>query len=213
MDQDALPWQADWYRSKVKQALGDRIDDRFRLWYVEHALHSDEARQGDTTHTVSYLPDLYQALRDVSAWVEKDVPPPPSTNYKMVDGQVEVPSTAGERKGIQPVVSLLVDGTKRAEVRAGKPVTFTAVIDVPPNTGKVVSAAWDFEDEGTFSTKQPIKKSEANKGSEVRLKITHTFSKPGTYFPVLLAASQREGDANAPFTRIPNLAKVRVVVK
>ena len=26
MDQDALPWQADWYRSKVKEALGDRID-------------------------------------------------------------------------------------------------------------------------------------------------------------------------------------------
>src|SRR5947199_9604700 len=46
MDQDALPWQADWYRSTVKEALGDRMDDSFRLWYVEHALHGDGARQG-----------------------------------------------------------------------------------------------------------------------------------------------------------------------
>jgi len=45
------------------------------------------------------------------------------------------------------------------------------------------------------------------------LTITHTFTKPGTYFPALLATSQRDGDANSPFTRIPNLGKVRVVVK
>jgi hypothetical protein len=214
MDQDALPWQGDWYRSKVKEALGDRIDDSFRLWYVEHALHSDGARQGDTTHTVSYLPDLYQALRDLSAWVEKGIPPPTSTSYNIVDGQVEVPGTAAERKGIQPVVSVMVSGGALAEVRTGKPVIFTAVIDVPPNTGKVVSATWDFEGEGTFSTNQEITGANSNSsGSQVRLKITHTFSKPGTYFPALLATSQRDGDTNSPFTRIPNLAKVRVVVK
>ena len=214
MDQDALPWQGDWYRSKVKEALGNRIDNSFRLWYVEHALHSDGARQGDTTHTVSYLPDLYQALRDVSAWVEKGVPPPPGTSYKIVDGQVDVPVTAAERKGIQPVVSVMVSGGARAEVRTGKPVTFTAVIDVPPGTGKVVSAAWDFEGEGTFSTNQGITRSSSNSsGSQVQLKITHTFTKPGTYFPALLATSQRDGDANSPFTRIPNLGKVRVIVK
>jgi hypothetical protein len=214
MDQDALPWQGDWYRSKVKEALGDHIDDSFRLWYVEHALHSDGARQGDTTHTVSYIPDLYQALRDVSAWVEKGVPPPSGTNYKIVNGQVEVPGTAAERKGIQPVVSVTVAGGARAEVPTGKPVTFTAVIDVPPGTGKVVSASWDFEGEGTFSVNQEITRSNSNtSGSQVRLEITHTFSKPGTYFPALLAASQRDGDANSPFTRIPNLGKVRVIAK
>jgi hypothetical protein len=214
MDQDALPWQADWYRSKVKEALGDRIDDSFRLWYVEHALHGDGARQGDTTHTVSYIPDLYQALRDLSAWVEKDVPPPPSTNYKMVDGQVEVPATAAERKGIQPVVIVKINGGARAEVRTGTPVTFTGVIEVPPNTGKVVSAAWDFEGEGTFSSIQAIARSTSDQSrSQVTLKITHVFSKPGTYFPALLATSQRDGDASSSFTRIPNFAKVRVVVK
>jgi hypothetical protein len=213
MDQDALPWQGDWYRSKVKEALGDRIDDSFRLWYVEHALHSDGARQGDTTHTVSYLADLYQALRDVSAWVEKGVPPPPTTGYKIVDGQVVVPPTAAERKGIQPVVTVKANGSVRAEVSAGKPVTLTATIDVPPNTGKVVSAAWDFEGAGTFSNTAEIARSNSNdSGSRVTLKVTHVFSKPGTYFPALLATSQREGDPVSSYTRIPNLGKVRVVV-
>ena len=214
MDQDALPWQADWYRSKVKEALGDRIDDSFRLWYVEHALHGDGARQGDTTHTVSYTPDLYQALRDLSAWVEKDVPPPPSTNYKMVDGQVEVPATAAERKGIQPVVIVKVNGGTHAEVRTGTPVTLTAVIEVPPNTGKVVTAAWDFEGDGTFSSIQEIGKSNSDQTrSQVAVKITHVFSKPGTYFPALLATSQRDGNASSSLTSIPNFGKVRVVVK
>ena len=214
MDQDALPWQGDWYRSKVKEALGGRIDDSFRLWYVEHALHSDGARQGDTTHTVSYLPDLYQALHDVSAWVEKGVPPPPGTNYRIVDGQVVAPPTAAERKGIQPVVTVKANGGARAEVGAGKPVTLTAVIEVPPNTGKVVSAAWDFEGDGTFSNIEEITRSNSNdSGSQVTLKITHVFSKPGTYFPALLATSQREGDPASPFTRVPNLGKARVVVK
>jgi len=214
MDQDALPWQADWYRSKVKEALGGQVDGSFRLWFTEHAVHSDGARQGDTTHTVSYMPDLYQALRDLSAWVEKGVPPPPSTSYKIVDGKVVVPPTAAERKGIQPVVSVMVHGGARAEVHAGNPVTFSAVIDVPPNTGKVVSAAWDFEGEGTFSTNQEITRANTNSsGSQVQLKIVHVFSKPGTYFPALLATSQRDGDGKSQFTRIPNLGRVRVVVQ
>jgi hypothetical protein len=214
MDQDALPWQGDWYRSKVKEALRNRTDDSFRLWYVEKALHSDGARQGDTLHTVSYIPDLYQALRDLNAWVEKGIVPPATTNYKVVDGQIDVPPTAAERRGIQPVVSLKVNGGTRAEVVAGKPVTFNAVIEVPPGAGKVVSASWDFEGQGTFADGQKIDKANSNgDDSEVHLTMTHTFSKPGTYFPALLAASQRDGNANDSFTRIPNLGKVRLVVK
>jgi hypothetical protein len=214
MDQDALPWQADWYRAKVKEAQGEHVDDNFRLWYVEKALHSDGARQGDTLHTVNYIPDLYQALRDLSAWIEKGIAPPATTNYKVVDDQIEVPPTAAERKGIQPVVTLKANGGARAEVSVGKPVTFEVVIEVPPGAGKVVSAAWDFEGQGTFSDSQKIDKANSNStGSVVHLTMTHTFSKPGTYFPALLAASQRDGNANDSFTHIPNLGKVRIVVK
>ena len=71
MDKDAFPWQADWYRSKVKAALGDHLDDNFRVWITERAIHGDVETQEDPTRTVSYVGVLQQALRDVSAWVEK----------------------------------------------------------------------------------------------------------------------------------------------
>lgn len=90
-DREAFPWQADWYRSRVKETLGDNIDEHFILWYVDHALHGDVTRQEDPTRTVSYLGVLQQALRDLSAWVEQGAAPPASTRYKVVDGQVIVP--------------------------------------------------------------------------------------------------------------------------
>jgi hypothetical protein len=206
MDQDAFPWQADWYRSKAKDALGEHLDDSFRLWFTEHAIHGDDAR--NSTHIVSYVSSLHQALRDVSRWVEKGVPPPASSVYKIVDGQVEVPPTAAERKGIQPVVTLKANGGVRAEVAVGKPVRFSAVIEAPPNTGKVVSAQWDFNGSGQFAESTEFKP-----GARVVVKGAHAFSNPGTYFVTLRAASQRDGDAKTPFCQILNLERVRVVVK
>ncbi len=35
-------------------------------------------------------------------------------------------------------------------MQVGQPITFTTVIEVPPDTGTVVAAEWDFEGEGTF---------------------------------------------------------------
>jgi hypothetical protein len=46
----------------------------------------------------------------------------------------------------------------------------------------------------------------------VELAATHSFEAPGTYFPVLRATSQRDGDTKTPFGRIQNLGRVRVVV-
>ena len=206
MDQDAFPWQADWYRSKVKQALGPHVDDSFRLWFTEHAIHGDDA--GNTTHTVSYVSSLYQALLDVSSWVEKSTPPPPGTSYTVVDGQVQVPPTAAARKGIQPVVSLKANGGARADVGVGKPVRFTATVEAPPNTGRVVSAAWDFDGSGRFADAVTLKS-----GPRAVVKSTHAFAKPGTYFVTLRATSQRENNADASFTRVSNIGRVRVVVK
>jgi hypothetical protein len=211
MDQDALPWQADWYASRVKVALGSRFNDNFRLWYTDCAIHGDFERPGDPTHVVSYLGVLHQALRDLSAWVERGVEPPPSTNYKVVDGQVQVPPTAAERRGIQPVVTVNVNGGARAEVAVGQSVTFSAVIEVPRDTGRVVAAEWDFEGAGDFPVAEQLTPSDMP-GTRVTIKTTHGFSKPGTYFPALRAASQRQGDAKTPYARIQNLGRVRVVV-
>ena len=208
-DQDAFPWQADWYASKVKTALGPRFNDNFRLWFTDHALHGDVEQQFDPTHTISYVGALQQALRDLSAWVEKGVAPPDSTMYKVVDGQVEVPSTAARRRGVQPVVTVLANGKTRAEVKIGQPVTLSAVIEAPPNTGRIVSAEWSLEGTNEFTPAALTTRG----GARAALQTRHTYSKPGTYFPVLRAASQREGDAKTPYARIQNLGRVRVVVR
>jgi len=209
-DIDALPWQGDWYRNKARDNLGAHLDENFRLWYTDRANHSDVARQLYPTQTVSYLGVLQQALRDVSMWVEQGIPPAPTTNYKIVDGQVIVPATAAERRGIQPVITLQANGGARTEVAVGKPVTFTAVVEVPPYTGTVVSAEWDFDGAGTFPVSSKVVKASDGR---VTIKTTHSFATPGTFFPTLRVASQRQGDAATPYARIQNLARVRVVVK
>ncbi|HEV7350202.1 PKD domain-containing protein [Telluribacter sp.] len=225
-DREAFAWQADWYRSRVKEHLGDRIDENFRLWYTDHALHGDISIEDDPTRTVGYLGVLQQALIDLSTWVEKGIAPAATTSYKVVDGQVVVPQAADERKGIQPVVTVKANGGKRAQVKVGQPVTFTASVEVPENRGKVVAAAWnfeglpedvgklsgwDFEKSGVFPVAAKVTPDKT--GSHVTVKTTYTFSKPGTYFPTLRVAAQREGDTKTPYTRIQNLDRVRVVVE
>jgi hypothetical protein len=44
------------------------------------------------------------------------------------------------------------------------------------------------------------------------VRAVHAYARPGTYFPVLRAAVQREGDAATPYARVENLARARVVV-
>jgi hypothetical protein len=208
-DREAFPWQADWYRSRVQAHLGDNADEHFRLWYTDRALHGDEPALEDPTRIVSYGGVLQQALRDVSAWVERGIAPPMSTQYRMDEAQVIVPPTAAQRGGIQPVVTLMANRGVRAEVATGEEVTLTGTIAVPPGTGSVVAAEWDFDGSGTFAVRSPVPK---NVGS-LNVSIAHRFDKPGTYFAVLRGISQRIGDPNTPYARIPNLGRVRVVVK
>ena len=89
LDTDAFPWHADWYAAQVRQALGDRFDDNFRVWYNDNADHIGPR----TPRLVDYNGILQQALRDVSAWAEQGIAPPRSTRYEVVDSQVSVPTT------------------------------------------------------------------------------------------------------------------------
>jgi hypothetical protein len=207
MDIDAFAWQADWYRSQVKAALGSNFEDNFALWFVDHAHHDNPSTTAAHAHTVSFEGVLQQALRDLSAWVEKGVRPP-DTQYEVVDSQVEVPAAADQRRGIQPVVELKANGGERADVAVNQTVTFTATIEVPPNAGKVIAAEWDFEGVGTYPVAERLDAAQVL----VRLSVTHSFSRPGTYFSVLRATSQRQGDMKTPYARIHNIARVRVVV-
>lgn len=80
---------------------------------------------------------------------------------------------------------------------------------VPPGCGEIVRVEWDFESTGKFSTRSELDEI----GPDVHLCETHTYDRPGTHFAVARVTSQREGDAEADYRLIQNLARVRVVVE
>lgn len=209
MDIDAFPWQADWYRTQVKNAKGKKFEDSYRLYFHDFAQHGAPSGNAANARTVSYQGALEQAIRDVSAWVETGKKPAASTVYSVdAETQVQLPPTAGARKGIQPVVWLTVNGGKRADISVGQTVTFSANITVPTGAGRVVAAEWDFLGVGNY----PVSAQITPTASVDALTATFTYDQPGTYFPVLRATSQREGDPATPWARVQNLDRVRVVV-
>lgn len=208
MDIDALAWCADWYRSEVRRSLGSGFEDEFALWFIDHAQHDNPRTDVSKAHTVRLDGPLQQGLRDLARWVEQGVRPS-DTSYRVIDCQVEVPSRANDRKGIQPVVELKVNGGLRADVAVGEAVNFTAEVEVPAAMGKVVSADWDFEGLGTY----PVAASLETPQERIGLSATHCYRRPGTYYAVLRATSQREGNKETPYARLQNIARVRVVVK
>ena len=213
MDEAAYPWQADWFRSRVKAALGSQFDDRYRLYYMDNTMHTTQtAAPGDphpvvTTRVISYQGALQQALRDLAAWVENGTPPPQSTNYTVDHGQVYVPAAARDRKGIQPVVSLQANGGARADVSVGQEVKFSATMETPPNAGVVTKVEWDFEGAGDYPMSSQIKPA-----SQVAVTTSYKFTKPGTYFPALRVTSARQPDATDRYAQVLNIGRVRVVV-
>jgi hypothetical protein len=215
MDVQAFPWSADWYRAQAQAALGGSLDDNFRLWYMDNADHDPRGpnatdAKGAAAHIVGYEGELQQALLDLDAWVTKGTPPPASSTYDVdANNQVQLPATADDRKGVQPVVTLTADGGERAEVEVGERVRFEATAEVPSGTGRLVAAEWDFAGVGDYPDQARIPRGE----STLHLTATHTFSEPGTYFPVIRVTSQREGDRDTPYGRIQNLGRVRVVVQ
>lgn len=213
MDEAAYPWQADWYRSRIKAALGAQFDERYRLYFIDNTMHTTQhAAPGDprpvaTTRVISYQGVLQQALRDLSAWVEKGVRPPDSTSYKVADGQVLVPATARTRSGLQPVVTVQANDGARANVAVGESVTFNGVIEAPPNTGVIVKAEWDFEGAGEY----PVV-SEIEPAALVAVTTTYKFARPGTYFPALRVTASRQADSDGAYAQVLNIGRVRVVV-
>ena len=210
LDREATPWQADWYRRRFDQLLGADAPNRYRLWYTDNALHGYNEDRVDPDRSISYLGVLHQALRDVSAWVERGVAPPANTSYQVVDGQVVVPATAAARRGVQPTVALTANGSARAEVKPGQQVSLAATIAVPPGTGKVVWAHWDLDGSGKFVTRAALP---ARPQASATVRTSVSYDTPGTYFVTLKVESERHGNTASPYARIQNLARARVVVR
>lgn len=214
-DRESFPWQGDWYRNRIKETQGDKADDMFRLWYTDRALHGDgEGQLGDPTHAVSYNGVLQQALLDISDWVEHGVAPAETTNYTIEQGgQVVVPATADERRGIQPVASITVEGQKALTVSPGQPVQIDAVAQVPQGQGKVVKAEWSTDGASYTRTTDLAKSGRySDDGCTVKFSDTFAFDEPGTYFVALRVTSQRNGRDQL-YTPIANIDRLRVVVK
>ena len=208
VDIDAYPWQADWYRSLVAAAMGAGFERDFALYFVDNGHHENPQTPLQRTHVVSYGGALQQSLRDLAAWVERGERPS-ETRYRIADSQVLLPDDAAGRMGIQPVIRLEADGGAMAEARVGEAVTLIGVIEAPSGSGKIVSAEWDFDGAGEFAERADIGEPAAN----VTITARRAFSTPGTYFPVLRAALQREGDPRTAYARVQNLARVRIVVR
>jgi len=208
-DREALPWQADWYRSRIEENKTGGERNNYRLWFTDRALHGDTLEQDDGSRAVPYLGVLQQALRDLAAWVQDGVEPPASSSYAIQDGQVIVPTAASDRRGIQPQVSLTVDGRDAVAIKAGGTVRLTGEIVVPPGAGSVVAAEWDFEGDGRYEGHAVVPAAASARRS---IATEHRYTRKGTYFAVLRGTSQRENDRTSPFARVQNLARVRITV-
>jgi hypothetical protein len=207
------------YAAKVHDAQGDQADEHYRLWWVQHAPHGAPQVLGPAltphkdpgfwrTRMVDYDGVTAQALRDLVAWVEDDVDPPPTTGFRMTsDGGVELAATAKERSSVQPLAWATANGAEhRVEVRVGDPVRLVGIGEMAPGLGTIVAAEWDVTGTGRYE-RLPCD------GTSERcvVEVTHAFEEAGTYFPSFRVGSHRDGPGgNPPYAR--NNARVRVVV-
>jgi hypothetical protein len=183
-----------------------------RIYYNDNANHADlfEIKGDDNSFTVGFGGIWLQALADLANWVEKGIPPIQSTHYSVDEhNQVSLPGTAVERGGLQPVVTLTVNGTDQATVAVNQAVTLTGNIEVAPNTGKVVQYDWylggspvQYEAPTVLPTPQPV----------VHVTRTLSFSKPGVYELTLRTVAQRDGVSDY-WTGLQNLVRVQILVR
>jgi hypothetical protein len=213
-DASLWPPQGVIYEQAVLGAQGEAgAAERFRLRWTENAEHGSPARlpsqpgRATSTWLVDYQPIIEQSLVDLMTWVE-DGAAPAGTDYEFTDGKVTLPATAKERGGIQPVMSVSANGSRRAEVGVGEEVTLTVHAEVPPGAGTIVDVEWDFDGTGTF----PYHHQVDGTASELTLSVTHAYDRPGRFFASARVSSHRDGDLSATTRRIPNVAQARVIV-
>lgn len=190
------------------------MPENFRLQWVENAEHIPPAFlppsivPSPTSRLIDYSGIIEQGLADLVAWVERGIAPPDSA-YSYAGGKLTLPAAASERGGIQPVVSASIEGAARAEVAVGAEFTISAMAEVPTGQGTIVAVEWDFDGTGRFPAAEESVDGTAASGSYER---RHSYDKPGTYFVTVRVTAHRQGDVSTPYLRIPNLARVRVVV-
>jgi hypothetical protein len=203
------------YASRVRENEGARVDDVFRLYWVDHAAHGPASLYPPgvapvvTTRVIEYQGLLLRAVADLVAWVEEGIEPPASTGYTWgVNGKLELASTAAGRGGLQPVVNLSVNGSPSVAVGKDVPVTFEMSAVCPPGAGVIVDIEWDFDGSGAWPERETEIPGSAR---EITRSRGYQYSESGTYFTTVRVWTQRS-DCETSLYRVPNLSQVRVIV-
>ena len=209
-DEPIWPSSQELYGRLARQKLGKRADGQFRQWFLDRVPHCSGPLKGPRSTT--YVPSTginNEALRQVVRWAEQGKPAAPSTGYHFApDNQLTLASTIDKRGGIQPIVDLKANDSQRVEVKIGEMVRFSGTAALPKGS-TVVTAAFDFEGQGTWPQSAPT----ASAASTFAASATHAYDRPGTYFATFrvgLAALGRPATEKYP---IYNLSRVRVVVR
>lgn len=216
MDESTCPWCGDWYRNKVKETMGSEED--FRIYYMEYCIHGDDPSM-QNTRMANYNGALYQALLDLSDWVERGIEPLSSSGYAFVEGQIVLEEDITRRKGIQPKVYLTANDTECARVKVGETVTLRTTVEMPEGAGMVTGVSYAFEDSlefpcyDAYPTKGTYERTQDGDIHGANATITHTYDQPGTYFASVRVQANRHGDANDYGTQVLNMARVRIVVE
>ncbi len=213
-DASLWPPQGLVYKTAVEQAQGpEGARERFRLRWTQNAEHitpmvlPSGPDRAVTTWLIDYMPAIEQSLWDLIGWVEDGVDPA-ATTFDYVDGEVILPADAATRKGIQPVVAVSANGATRAEVNAGETVTLTVSAEVPPGAGRITRLEWDFDGTGTYPSDEKLD----GTSTTLTASVTHTYATAGTFYATARVWSHRDGDPDAVFCQIANLASARIVV-
>lgn len=219
-DPASFPYVGGLYADQVRRAMGPQAADAmFRIYYQDNAPHGafptvppgpSAAEQATKVANVGGI--LNQTLLDLAGWVERGAIPLPSTRYKLdAMNQIELPKSAEERGGLQPLVELQANGAARARVTVNQPVTLTARITMPPRSGKFVRYAWylgtpDYKFEPVVELPRPR--------TTFEVKRTISFATPGDYPITLRVEGERNGVSNVNVTTyLQNVARVRVEVR
>lgn len=216
MDESTCPWCGDWYRNKVKETKG--TDENIHLYYMEHCMH-DRMGALAGNRVTDYRGALRQALLDLGDWVEKGKEPVAPTVYERNGGQIRVPEEAKDRKGMQPAVELLANGSSCARVKAGGTVCFTVRVKVPEGAGEITAIRYDVEDavipseDPVFQNMLEFEKTDEDGCRGAKAEFTYSYKEPGVHFASVLVESNRYGDRNDIFTQVKNLARVRVIAE
>ena len=153
-------------------------------------------------------------------WVERGIEPRQSTVYQRDGGLITPAASAGERKGMQAVISLLAEGKTCAHVRVGEMVRFTVHAEVPEGAGRITAVDYDPVEicrlpgeKKVFLNSASFTEFEQDGRYGADAEFSYTYDRPGTYFASVRVKSNRKGDASDIFTQVKNLARVRVVVE